>query len=102
MDLLKLLKQYRTIEQMCSDAHSITLIFTMFFMLFMRSMQMDPRFKCAKTVSDCLRNNFPKWISSSYICANYFKLTNQVVQNICDKKTLGSIVLYKQLLFITV
>ena len=25
---LKLLKQYRTIEQMCSDAHSITLIKT--------------------------------------------------------------------------
>ena len=26
LSCLKLLKQYRTIEQMCSDAHSITLI----------------------------------------------------------------------------
>ena len=23
---------------------------------------------CSKTIYDCLRNNFPKWISSSYIC----------------------------------
>ena len=26
---------------------------------------------------------------SSYICETYFELTNPVVQNICDKKTLG-------------
>ena len=31
-------------------------------------------------------NNFPKWISSSYICGTYFEVTNPVVQNICDKK----------------
>ena len=29
---LKLLKQYRTIEQMCSDAHSITLIEIVLFL----------------------------------------------------------------------
>ena len=28
--------------------------------------------KCVKTISDCLSNNFSKWISSSYICATYF------------------------------
>ena len=28
--VLKLLKQYRTIEQMCSDAHSITLTLSLF------------------------------------------------------------------------
>ena len=42
--------------------------------------------KCSKTISNCLGNNFPKWISSSYICA-YFILTYPVVQNICDKKS---------------
>jgi len=26
------------------------------------------------------------WISSSYVCATHFELTNPVVQNICDKK----------------
>ena len=39
--------------------------------------------KYIKTVSDCLRNNFPKWISSWYICATC-ELTYQVLQNICD------------------
>ena len=43
------------------------------------------RVKYAKTVSDCLSNNFQKWISSSYICATYFELANPDVQNICDK-----------------
>ena len=40
-------------------------------------------------------NNFPKWSSSSYICASYFKLTFPVVQNICDKKALGGIMFYE-------
>ena len=34
----------------------------------------------------CLSNNLPKWISSSYIWATYFELTNPVVQHICDFK----------------
>jgi len=42
--------------------------------------------KCVKTVSDCLSNNFQKWISPSYICATYFELTYPVLQDICDKK----------------
>ena len=44
------------------------------------------RDQMCQTVSDCLSSNFPKWISSSYICATYFDLTYPVVQNICDKK----------------
>ena len=34
----------------------------------------------------CLSNNLPKWISSSYIWATNFELTNPVVQHICDFK----------------
>ena len=41
--------------------------------------------KCAKTVLDCLSNNFQKWISFSYNCPTYFELTYPVVQNIFDK-----------------
>ena len=44
--------------------------------------------KSDKTVSDCLSNNFPKRISSTYICTTYFELTYPVVQKICDKKIL--------------
>ena len=37
-------------------------------------------------------SNLPKlWFTSSYIFETYFKLTNPVVQNICDKNTLGGI-----------
>ena len=42
--------------------------------------------------SDCLINNFPKWISSLFICATYFEQTNPVVQHICEKKALWGIV----------
>ena len=45
-----------------------------------------------------LSNKFEKWISTSYICATYFELTNPVVQNIHDKKVLGGILFYKHLL----
>ena len=55
--------------------------------------------KCSKTISNCLRNNCPKWISSSYICATYFELTCPDVQNICDKKSFRGIMFYKHLLF---
>ena len=51
--------------------------------------------KCVKTVSDCLSNNFPKWISSSYIYGTYFELTyNPVLQNICDKNVLQTSLVY--------
>ena len=46
------------------------------------------RVKCVKIVSDCLSNNFPKWVFSLYICATYFELTYPVLQNICDQKNL--------------
>ena len=46
------------------------------------------RVKCVKIVSDCLSNNFPKWVFSSFICATYFELTYPVLQNICDQKNL--------------
>ena len=39
------------------------------------------------------------WFSTSYICATYFEPPNPVVQNICDKNTLGGIMFYKHLLF---
>ena len=39
-----------------------------------------------RSISNCLKNNFPKWISSSYICATYFELTYPVLQNICATK----------------
>ena len=42
-----------------------------------------------------LSNNLPKGISSSYIWATNFELTNPVVQHICDfKNTLGGIMFY--------
>ena len=47
-----------------------------------------------------LSNKFEKWISTSYICATYFELTNPVVQNSCDKNTSGGIMFYKHLLLI--
>ena len=34
-------------------------------------------------------NIFEKYIFSSHICATYIELTNPVVQNNCDKNTLG-------------
>ena len=55
--------------------------------------------KCLKTVSDCLSNNFPKWMSYSYICATYFELTYPVLQTICDKETLGGLMFNKHFLF---
>ena len=38
---LKLLKQYRTMEQMCSDAHSITLINCVIYMYSLVSLPCD-------------------------------------------------------------
>ena len=57
--------------------------------------------KCSKTLSNCLslNNTFPKWISSSYICATYFERTYAVWPNICDKKSIGGIMFYEHLLF---
>ena len=40
-----------------------------------------------------LSNNFQK-------CATYFELTYPIVQNICDKKSLGGVMFYEHLLFI--
>ena len=68
-------------------------------LLILGSKVKGTRVQCSKTISDCLSNNFPKWISSSYICATYFELTYPVVQNICDKKNLGVIMFYEHLLF---
>ena len=41
----------------------------------------------------CLSNNFPKRISSPYICATCFELTNSIVYSICDKTLLQMIFL---------
>ena len=52
------------------------------------------RVKCAKTVPDCLSNEFPNWISSSNICAIHLYKTS------ATKKALEGIMFYKHLLFI--
>ena len=44
-----------------------------------------------------IKLQFQKWISSSYICATYFELTNPVVQNIWQKHC---IMFYKHLLLV--
>ena len=62
----------------------------------------EPKVKCSKTISNCLSNNFLKWISSSYICATYFELTklnlSSCTKHLWPKKALRGITFYKNLL----
>ena len=53
------------------------------------------RVKCGKTVLVTISK-----ISSTYICATYFELTDAVVENICDTNFLGGIIFYKHLLLV--
>jgi len=52
---LKLLKQYRTIEQMCSDAHSITLTSRLMFLFVLQR-----NCECYKISPWCCKQSY-KW-----------------------------------------
>ena len=54
--------------------------------------------KCAKNISDCLSNNFPKWMSSSYIAQLILNWLIQLYKTSVTKKSFkGHIMFYKHL-----
>jgi len=54
--------------------------------------------KYAKNISDCLINNFPKWISSSYFVQLILNWFMQFYKTSVTKKSLGGIMFYRHLL----